>query len=109
MIEEYLINHCSPILASIKTANLINVSFESFDDLLLSVNRMNEILSSKGIELLILKRCEKSALVYVVRLTLLQRESVNFYPNTVTPALMPPIAFHGLKCGLTAVTVFLMR
>lgn len=74
MIEEYLINHCSPTLASIKTANLINVSFESFDDLLLSVNRMNEILSSKGIELLILKRCEKSALVYVVRLTLLQRD-----------------------------------
>ena len=74
MIEEYLINHCSPTLASIKTANLINVSFESFDDLLVSVNRMNEILSSKGIELLILKRCEKSALVYVVRLTLLQRD-----------------------------------
>ena len=74
MIEEYLINHCSPTLASIKTANLINVSFESFDDLLLSVNRMNEILSSKGIELLILKRCEKSALVYMVRLTLLQRD-----------------------------------
>lgn len=74
MLEEYLINHCSPTLASIKTANLINVAYDSFEDLLASVNRMNEVLSSKGIELLILKRCEKSALVYVVRLNLLQRD-----------------------------------
>lgn len=29
MIEEYLIGHCSPTLAGLKTANLINIPFES--------------------------------------------------------------------------------
>lgn len=74
MIEEYLINHCSPTLASIKTANLINVPFDSFEQLKASVERMNDILAAKGVKLLILKRSEKTALVYVVRLKLLERD-----------------------------------
>ena len=33
MLEKYLIRHCSPTLASLKTANLFNVPFETEEDL----------------------------------------------------------------------------
>ena len=32
MLERYLIRHCSPTLASLKTANLFNMSFSSQED-----------------------------------------------------------------------------
>ena len=67
MLEKYLIEHCSPTLASIKTANLMNIPFENGEELVLSVERLNIQLSEKGIELLILKQCESSALVYAYR------------------------------------------
>ena len=63
MIEEYLIGHCSPTLASLKTANLINIPFESIAQLEASIEKTNRELNSKGVKLLILKRSEKTALV----------------------------------------------
>lgn len=56
MLEKYLIEHCSPTLASLKTANLMNIPFESENELDLSVELLNSQLSKKGIELLILKK-----------------------------------------------------
>ena len=67
MLEKYLIEHCSPTLASLKTANLMNIPFESENELDLSVVLLNSQLSKKGIELLILKKTESSALVYAYR------------------------------------------
>lgn len=67
MLEKYLIEHCSPTLASLKTANLMNIPFESENELNLSVELLNSQLSKKGIELLILKKSESSALVYAYR------------------------------------------
>ena len=67
MLEKYLIEHCSPTLASLKTANLMNIPFESENELDLSVELLNSQLSKKGIELLILKKTESSALVYAYR------------------------------------------
>lgn len=55
MIEEYLIGHCSPTLASLKTANLMNIPFDSIENLENSVFQTNEKLKNKGVELLILK------------------------------------------------------
>lgn len=62
MIEKYLIGHCSPTLASLKTANLMNIPFESIAQLESSINKTNNELNSKGVELIILKRVTKALL-----------------------------------------------
>ena len=62
MIEEYLIGHCSPTLASLKTANLMNIPFDSIENLENSVFQTNKKLKNKGVELLILKKCSNTAL-----------------------------------------------
>ncbi len=74
MLEKYLIEHCSPTLASIKTANLINVSFDDIDVLKKSVDDVNSQLNDKGINLLILKICNDKALIYVCRLNSLKKD-----------------------------------
>lgn len=74
MIEEYLIGHCSPTLAGLKTANLINIPFESIAHLEASIDKTNKALRGKGVELLILKKCDKTALVYAYRKSRLQKD-----------------------------------
>ena len=74
MIEKYLIGHCSPTLASLKTANLMNIPFESMTQLESSINKTNDKLNNKGVELIILKKSDKSALVYAFRKSRLQND-----------------------------------
>ena len=74
MIEKYLIGHCSPTLASLKTANLMNIPFESMAQLESSINKTNDELNNKGVELIILKKSDKSALVYAFRKSRLQND-----------------------------------
>ncbi len=74
MLEEYLIECCSPTLASLKTANLFTYHFSSESELHNQVAHWNEILMSKGVCLTILKQREKSALIYVYRRAKLQSD-----------------------------------
>ena len=74
MIEKYLIGHCSPTLASLKTANLMNIPFENMTQLESSINKTNDELNNKGVELIILKKSDKSALVYAFRKSRLQND-----------------------------------
>ncbi len=74
MLEQYLIKNCSPTLASLKTANLINVPFKNYDELISSVSHWNARLSPKGVDLIVLKLCESTALIYVCRKCNLQRD-----------------------------------
>lgn len=67
MLEQYLIKNCSPTLASLKTANLINVPFKNYDELISSVSHWNARLGPKGVDLIVLKLCESTALIYVCR------------------------------------------
>lgn len=71
MIEKYLIEHCSPTLASIKTANLFSVSLEKEKDAETQLQRWGSLLYEKGIELVVIRLCEKRALVYVYRRSML--------------------------------------
>lgn len=66
-MEKYLIEHCSPTLASLKTANLFNYIFESEEELYGYLRGLNRKLSAKGVSVTILRKEEKSALVYVYR------------------------------------------
>ena len=74
MIEKYLIEHCSPTLASLKTANLFSVSLKqecNADD---QINEWSRLLAPKGIELFVIKRSESAALVYVFRRDMLKSD-----------------------------------
>lgn len=65
--EQYLIDNCSPTLASLKTANLFNCRFGDVSELENAVSRWNKELSVKGISVTVLRRRENTALIYVYR------------------------------------------
>ena len=74
MLEQYLINHCAPTLASLKTANLFNCTAENPTALQMAVSRWQALLAPKGVELLLLRESGDRALVYVYRPDRLARD-----------------------------------
>lgn len=74
MIEKYLIEHCSPTLASLKTANLFSVQLEKEEDAEYQLMSLEAMLRPKGVEFLIIKRGGKAALIYVFRRDMLQND-----------------------------------
>lgn len=67
MLEEYLIGNCSPTLASLKTANLFSMPYESEEELLDQIAYWNDEMKEKGISVVLLRKHETKALVYVCR------------------------------------------
>ena len=53
MIERFLIEHCSATLASIKAANLCNMTFSSKEELEDQISYWSACLEPKGIHLCI--------------------------------------------------------
>lgn len=74
MLEKYLIEHCAPTLASIKTANLF--CFEPDQEAVLAkqLDNWNRRLKEKGVFLTVLGRCKGRALIYVCRGARLQND-----------------------------------
>lgn len=73
-MEQYLINHCAPTLASLKTANLFNYSFASEAELHAQLLRLNDMLAIKGVSLTVIRKTTSSALIYVYRKKKLARD-----------------------------------
>jgi hypothetical protein len=67
MSDDYLIRHCAPTLAGIKTASLFTCSYDSQSALLNSVRQMNRRLKSKGLRILPLRFSGRKALIYIYR------------------------------------------
>ncbi len=67
MSDDYLIRHCAPTLAGIKTASLFTCPYETQDTLLDSVRQLNKRLTPKGLRILPLRFSEKKALIYLYR------------------------------------------
>lgn len=74
MLERYLIEHCSPTLAGLKTANLFSCTYSGEEELKEHLQIWNENFAQKGIELRILRKRRGTALVYVYRRNRLQRD-----------------------------------
>lgn len=74
MLEKYLVEHCAPTLASLKTANLFNYFFDNEENLFESINYWNKELCSKGVQLILMKVHNKGALVYVCRKDRLEKD-----------------------------------
>ena len=65
--EKYLVDYCSPTLASVKTANLFNWFYESHTELWEQLSYWNLLMNPKGVYLYVLREHPKKALIYVCR------------------------------------------
>lgn len=74
MIEQYLIEHCAPTLASLKTANLFTYRYESDRGLDEQLKLWNMAFKDKGIEMILLKKQKSFALIYVCRKDRLKKD-----------------------------------
>ncbi len=74
MSEELLLRHCAPTLAALKAGNLFTCPTDSMPILEHAVQTWNEQLNTKGVHILVLLKRMKTALIYVYRPTLLEKE-----------------------------------
>ncbi len=74
MLEKYLIEHCAPTLASLKTASLFCIALKSEEELESQLKVWNGQLQEKGLFLLALRRRGEKALIYVCRSSHLQED-----------------------------------
>ena len=59
LIEKCLVEHCSATLASMKSANLFNMTFADDTDVEDQIEFWNQCMKEKGIRLYILQRQDK--------------------------------------------------
>ena len=92
MIAKKLVEHCSPTLSGMKTANLFmfNMKNVSGQRLEAAVTAWNKKLNPKGVTLKIFCKCEKRALIYVYRETKLKAIFQN-------PGIREFLAGHGYR------------
>jgi hypothetical protein len=74
MPEKYVIEHCSPTLAGIKTGNLFRIQLEGLSNIYDEIRELNNVLLSKGLRTVPVQITEKYALVYIYRPDLLERD-----------------------------------
>ena len=67
MSEELLVRHCSPTLAGIKTGSLFSCAYQTKEQLMEEINRINRKMVPKGLRVLPLRAEEGRALIYVYR------------------------------------------
>jgi hypothetical protein len=77
MPEQLLIDHCSPTLAGLKTANMFQVSLEAGESIQDELRKLNRLLREKGIRVVMLRRTDKKALIYLYRPERLKRDLGN--------------------------------
>ena len=73
-IEKGLIRHCSPTLASLKTASLFTLEFTCHKELNEVLRKWNKSLSDKGVAMIALRETDNRALIYVFRKNKLRKE-----------------------------------
>lgn len=56
MLEQYLVEHCSPTLAGLKTANLFSVRFIDEEELNQHMKQCEKKFQNKGVSLILLKK-----------------------------------------------------
>ena len=68
-MERYLIESCAPTLASLKTASLFSMPFETEEELECQLTYWNTQMKTKGIRLQVMRRKGGRALIYVCRIS----------------------------------------
>ncbi len=73
-MERYLVENCSPTLASLKTGNLFSYKYDSLEEVEFYVEFWNQCMAEKGVSVCILKIRKQTALIYVFRKNFLERD-----------------------------------
>lgn len=68
MLDHFLIEHCAPTLAGVKTANLFTCPFYSDEELSRLLYEQNSLLNRFGVSLDVLQKRGGRALIYVYRI-----------------------------------------
>ncbi len=74
MSEKLVIQHCSPVLAGMKTGSMFTCFFENKNVLKEEMRRLNRILGKKGIRAISLRYNNQRALIYLYRPSYLLRD-----------------------------------
>lgn len=72
MLENYLVQYCSPTLASLKSGSLFNCRCPEQVNLDEVISEWNSILMPRGVSIHILRRTDAAALIYVYRRSALE-------------------------------------
>lgn len=67
MSDEYLVRHCAPTLAGLKTASLFTCPYNTKEGITAAVRSMNQRLKSKGLRMVVLRFTDSKALIYLYR------------------------------------------
>ena len=73
-MEKRLIEHCAPTLAGMKSASLCNYFHKGEQIVREELREINNLLNDKGVYADVLKKKKKSALIYVYRVKMLEKE-----------------------------------
>lgn len=71
---EQVVRHGAPTLAGLKTGSLFPCTFQGWTDLLDELRQLNQVLTPRGLRLLLLRAGEGRALLYLYRPALLERD-----------------------------------
>ncbi|MCR4781194.1 MAG: DUF3793 family protein [Lachnospiraceae bacterium] len=67
MPDQYIVEHCSPTLAGIKTANLFSIKIEKMNDVNVEIRELNSKLRDKGLRAIPVKKTKGYVLIYLYR------------------------------------------
>ena len=74
MPDQILIDQCAPTLAGLKTGNMFPVKIEPGQDICAELRSLNRLLREKGIRVVIFRKNDKRALLYLYRPDYLERD-----------------------------------
>ena len=114
MSDQYLVRHCAPTLAGLKTGSLFTCPYGSREELFRSIRRMNQRLLPKGLRVLPLRCSEHKALIYIYRPRSLPgiwpiQPRLRFYGSMATTAEPANGASCGWSIGFGSRRIFPMR
>ena len=74
MSDAFLVEHCAPTFAGLKTGNLFRISYADLEVLREELRRLNGILKKKGLRAVPVRMTAEFALVYLYRPDFLKRD-----------------------------------
>lgn len=67
MPVEMLVKHCAPTLAGMKVGSLVSYKFTNVEELNENLAERSKVLNAKGLYLKVLRKTDKTALIYLYR------------------------------------------
>ncbi len=92
MSDQYIVEHCSPTLAGIKTGNLFSVKTGKKRNISREIRELNKVLTKKGLRAIPVRKTETYTLIYLYRPDYLARDLMD-------PECLKILKKRGYPCG----------